>query len=336
MTTPTHDVETPRQTGKLTASKRCLGWRWLFALAAVAVVLSSGLMLRTAWASQEKGVATATLSVARRPPSLLDNAERTPGTEPEDFHRFKRAQVALIKSRRVLEMALADPNVSKLDFVRRQEDPVAWLGSNLVVEGAGDDEERLRLSFSGENPQISVVVKAIALAYLKVINDSEGKERFTRRDELQRIYYEYEKKLEQKRLEVRKLEQTVGAHDREDPAFLSREYTETRRELRQMRLSKVAAEVRLSRARGKKEAAADKVEKLEEEVAVLSAQETWLADEADRLRKRLKETEDVDRYYTDNIRDSIKTAETMAERIGAELERLNVELRVPPRVRLVD
>jgi hypothetical protein len=254
--------------------------------------------------------------------------------EADEFRRFKRSQADLMKSRSVLSEVLKDPKVAKLDLMRRQSDPVEWLRANLVVAGADEDNELLRISLSGDIPEKSTLVNRIARAYVQETINVITKELWSRRDELQKIYNEYQSRLEQRRSDLMKMKLGDAKSKGVDLELLARDQTEYLGELRRVSLSKVAVEARLSRAREKKET--EKVEKLEEEMVVLSAQATWLIAVTDHSKARLQESRSHSHFDDGNIRDDIKHLQSMADWIGAEIERLKVEMSAGHRVKLVE
>jgi hypothetical protein len=117
-----------------------------------------------------------------------------------DFESFQRTQVALIRSRLVLNAALGNPKVQKLnlDAVRKGpspvEGPVEWLEKEIKVEFP-DGPEIPRISLSGDNPfQLRVLVSAVVEAYLDEVN-KEKRHRQERLDQLERVYATYNTKL---------------------------------------------------------------------------------------------------------------------------------------------
>src|SRR5205823_5919243 len=109
---------TPNPFSLLTALRR----RWLLAL-------SLGLLTATAAAgvmgylSQPLWRARTQLHIAANRPYLIFD---TPEGKTE-FGNYQRAQLAMVKSRLVLNSALQDPKVAKLSILQEQLDPVDWL-----------------------------------------------------------------------------------------------------------------------------------------------------------------------------------------------------------------
>src|SRR5262245_24600424 len=88
-------------------------------LAAVAVAAHAG-------AQKEDGppeICTVFL-IARQPPKIL--VDPAP-LDLNEFRLYGNAQAALARSHLVLNAALRDPKVAKLNPVREAADPVAWL-----------------------------------------------------------------------------------------------------------------------------------------------------------------------------------------------------------------
>lgn len=82
-----------------------------------------------------------------------------------DFIRQKR--VSQIKSWQVLGHALHQPQVAELETVRRQDNPLEWLASNLHVD-LGPTLTIVELSIRGSNaPELVTVLDAVIEAYVK-------------------------------------------------------------------------------------------------------------------------------------------------------------------------
>jgi polysaccharide biosynthesis transport protein len=173
-----------------------------------------------------------------------------------DFQVYQKTQLTVVKSRAVLNAALNDPKVSKLPIVRNQADPVLWLERQIQADFQG---EVFRVSMSGEEPKdLAVLVNAVKDAYVKHVGAQESKDRSDRRDELKKIYDDYEKNLEQKRRELKKLTQKVGSNDKQTVQYAQQLALESlsavRRELisiqGELRRAKAELEIRLAQEKG--------------------------------------------------------------------------------------
>lgn len=199
-----------------------------------------------------KYTARAMLQVASSQPKMIFKTEEN----RVDFQIYQRTQLTLLKSRNLLNKALNDSRVSKLEVVRNQVDPVLWLEKKIQADYLG---EVLRISMSGDKPaDLSSLVNAVTDSYRKEVVDVESKERWLRHDELKKIYDEYQVKLKQRRDEMKTLAQRVGSKDKqtirysqelamERMATARRELIQTQSELRR---AKAELEIRTAQGRG--------------------------------------------------------------------------------------
>lgn len=133
--------------------------------------------------------------------------------EVSDFGTYRKTQMALIKSRFVMNAALRKPNVAALSMVREQPFPVAWLEQAIQVD-AYDSPEILRISLTGDRPsELTEVVNAVKDAYLEEVVNAERKQRIARLNELERIFESTEEKVRLKEERVNNLAQELGTGD---------------------------------------------------------------------------------------------------------------------------
>ena len=108
-----------------------------------------------------------------------------------DLSNHQRTQVAMLKSRLVLNSALRDPKVAKLSIVQQQIEPVEWLEKEIQADFSVAPEI-LRINMSGDKPeQLVVLVDALAHAYWREIVDNENnqlRERLNMQRELREKY----------------------------------------------------------------------------------------------------------------------------------------------------
>ncbi len=145
------------------------------------------------------------LNVASTPPRIIfQTAEAR-----VDFPTFQRTQLAMIKSQLVLNEALR--NLSDLEAVRSEADPVRWLEEEIQ---ANFDGEILRISMSSTRPAgLARIVNAVRDAYLSEVVDVEKEQRKTRHEELKKIYDDYQKKLAEQRATLESLAKSLGSSD---------------------------------------------------------------------------------------------------------------------------
>ncbi len=112
-----------------------------------------------------------------------------------NFQNYQQTQIALIKSKLVLNAALREPRVADLPVVRSAQDPVAWLEKDIRIDLAGS-LEIVRVSLSGDNAaDLKLIVDAVVKSYLTEVVDKQKKRRRDRLEELKRLCNLYEDEL---------------------------------------------------------------------------------------------------------------------------------------------
>jgi len=190
--------------GLLLALSRC--WKMALTIgtpaAAVALVVA-WLMIPCHYTSD------ALLRIAAREPRLVFQTAEG----PSDFLTYRKTQIALIKSRFVLNAALRKPGIAELDTVREQQYPLQWLGKVIEV-GSGESPEILRIALTGDRPEeLAAIVNAVKDAYLDEVVLAERKERLSRLNDLERIFEQTENKVRQKEERVSGLAKELGSGD---------------------------------------------------------------------------------------------------------------------------
>jgi capsular exopolysaccharide synthesis family protein len=128
-------------------------------------------------------------------------------------HMFHRTQIALIRSRLVLNTALKDPKVAELKIVKEQIEPIQWLESQIKA-GYELGPDFLTISMSGDNDQeIVAIVNAVNQAYLREVVQKEHNKRLQRIDNLREIANKYQDKLQTKKRILRDLAQAARIGD---------------------------------------------------------------------------------------------------------------------------
>jgi succinoglycan biosynthesis transport protein ExoP len=195
-----------------------------------------------------KYTARAILDVAASHPKIIFKTEEN----RVDFGTYQRTQLSLIKSRAILNKSLSDPEVSKLKAVREQVDPVLWIEKRVQADFLG---EFLRISMSGDDPKdLAILVNAVSVAYIDDVVGSERRERSSRQMKLQELYRAYQKSLEQRRGDLKKLAEQVGSKDKQTLRYIQELAIErmstSRRELIQsqsdLRKAKAELQIRLT------------------------------------------------------------------------------------------
>ena len=120
----------------------------------------------------------------------------------------RRTQVALVKSL-VLSKVVLQPEIARLENVKRQSDPAAWLEKELKAEFTG---KLFRLSLSANDPvEVTSLVKAITQTYLSEVANKEKLERLKRNQTLEKHHDNLQKQLESKRTQLRELAKALGS-----------------------------------------------------------------------------------------------------------------------------
>ena len=135
-----------------------------------------------------------------------------------DYGAYQRTQLAMLKSRLVLNAALKQAGVAKLKVVAEQIDPIEWLEKEVQVDFA-NGSEILRISMSGnEAAEIMAIVNAVTQAYRDEVVDVEAKTRRDRYEMLKQTWNRYQENLREKRKELRQLTEQTGSDDKKTVA----------------------------------------------------------------------------------------------------------------------
>jgi capsular exopolysaccharide synthesis family protein len=208
---------------------KALRHRWPLALALGLVC--GGLAAGAAWVAlgAPEYSAYALLQVAETQPKIIFKTDETRA----DFDTYQKTQLALLKSRPVLNVALRDEKVAKLKLDQRHADPLVWLEKKIQASYSG---ELLRISMSGPEPsELAILINAVTLAYLEEIVNKDKTERRARHETLKRLYTDFQGRLEAKRKELKTLAQQLGSSDRETVQF-AQELALERREIAKLEL----------------------------------------------------------------------------------------------------
>ncbi len=157
-----------------------------------------------------KYTARAMLHVSSVPPKILLTVKEV----YSDYGAYQRTQLALLKSRLVLNAALKREEVAKLKIFDTYSDPIEWLEKELQVDFA-NGSEILRISMSGRKAEeLMLMVNAVTLAYLDEVVDVETKQRRERFDLLRETWNRYQESLREKRKELKRLTEMAGSDDK--------------------------------------------------------------------------------------------------------------------------
>src|SRR5262249_25382461 len=124
----------------------------------------------------------------------------------------KATHMVLIKSRKVLAAALAHKGVSELRSIREESDPIQWLDGVIQVGFGGG--ETLSIAMESTRPdEPAVLVHAVMEAYMKEVVRHEEDQRTMRVHNLKQTADIYLKKMNERRKELEKLTEALGAGD---------------------------------------------------------------------------------------------------------------------------
>jgi polysaccharide biosynthesis transport protein len=127
-----------------------------------------------------------------------------------EFATFEDTQMAIIKSQMVLNAALRQPQVGRLEEVRKAADPVAWLEKEIRIDYP-NGREILRLSVDSDGPEAcKALVTAVSTAYLLEVANEANKRRQDRLDVLKTLTDKYETKLKKLREALHERGKPVG------------------------------------------------------------------------------------------------------------------------------
>jgi capsular exopolysaccharide synthesis family protein len=161
------------------------------------------------------------------------------GDARADFTYYRQAQVALVKSRPVLNTALNQPEMANLGLLKGQSDPYAWLEKTLQI-GFPTSQEFMRLSMEGDQSEEMVaVLEAVKFAYMREVVNKDKAKREARFGRLEAVQRKYGQELERYRNKLRKLTEGLGSGDPGSLAlkekFLQEQLGLTERELYHLR-----------------------------------------------------------------------------------------------------
>ena len=134
-----------------------------------------------------------------------------PGTYGEDLQQHARTQLALLRSRGVIEQALQRPEVANLSLLRGVPDPIALIEKHVQVD-ANRGPEILVIGMSGDQPaELPVIVNAMVAIFVEESQRREATTHQAKLKQLQKQKADYERLLREKRATLQALEERYGA-----------------------------------------------------------------------------------------------------------------------------
>ena len=217
---------------------KALRRRWMIAVPLATLCASIAAAVVWSVVPPAQYTAQARFHVSAIPPRIIFPTAET----HVDFRTYQRTQLALIRSQLVLNTALRE--VGDLPVVREQVDPVVWLERKIQ---AGFEGEILRIAMYDTEPEgLAEIVNAVKDAYLSEIVDKEERDRRKRFDDLEKIYSDYQAKLEKQRETLHILGQDIGTTD-EKLAQITHEMALERKHLAQRELFALQSRLREAR-----------------------------------------------------------------------------------------
>jgi len=252
-----------------------------------------------------------------------------------DYPSYQKTQLTLLKSRFVINAALQEKGISKLQTIKEHKDPVNWLQDNLQAQFL-QGSQILEISLAGEKAdELAIVVNAVTRAYLEGVANEDLKQRNERHDMLKKLSLEYAETTKRGRQELRKLAQTAGSEDRET-MILKQQYAleynaNARRELQQIQSEKrkIESMLKIRGPNALQETAAplistEKVERLIDQHPEVDAIRARLADEQNRYDSEAVHTSRVARKSMDP---SVKMLKEEVELLKKQLSKKRAEVR---------
>jgi hypothetical protein len=261
-------------------------------------------------------------------PALL-LVEREPGQSREEYERRLATLRVEARSRPILESALAShPEILKQEGATKQKDAVRWMADMIGVRWI-DGTDFLEVTGHGPTPVLSAMIaNAVTDAIIRTSLDSHGEELDSRIRHLDEARLEARHEVVVRRQQLR--ERMKSADDdfgsSAGVAAEADELREVRKDLRRVRLDKIATEVRLERTKAR-EKATDAPE-LSDTVAMLAAQETLLVKAEHAGAEALKRAE-LARLDFQAARADLARAEERVRAVEDDLRRLKLVLRRP-------
>ncbi len=155
-----------------------------------------------------KSTAAMVFHIAPSRPTLLGAVDGE-GTS----HSYKQSQVTLMKRHLTLNTVLKQPEVQKLEILRKHDEPLAWLDSELKVE-ARRDSDFLKVTLAGDNPdELRIILSELSKAYLADVDDRENGARRRKLAKLEESHQSYRVQVEQFHKRIDTIALALGSKD---------------------------------------------------------------------------------------------------------------------------
>ena len=153
--------------------------RWMLALC-LGLIAAAAAGISLSFAFPESSSATALFEVSNEPRTVLLEGSRQ---STQEFEILKKTQLALLRTKFVLQSAIRNPSIAGLSAISSQPDPVEWLQEDLIVQFP-QNGEILEITLSGDElpDELVKIVDAVAKAYKDEVVNERRQRRFATRD----------------------------------------------------------------------------------------------------------------------------------------------------------
>ena len=156
-----------------------------------------------------KYTAKGSMQVATRPKRIMFE----PNEGMSEFRTYQKTQQAMVKNRKILNHALSQPEIARLQTVAEQVDADEWLEEQLKVEFAGGSEI-MQISLSGDRPEdLAKIVNSVIKSYMYLSVEQEHQDRVERLEKLKKLLEKYQSELILKRKSLKELASSLGSSD---------------------------------------------------------------------------------------------------------------------------
>jgi len=153
--------------------------------------------------------AYAEVHITPSPRLLLPQTDKA--APPEDFQVYRETQARLVKSPFVLNAALRDQNLTKLEILRDQPHPIDFLEEHIEVDVPAT--EFLMVSFNGpHSKETTKIVNAVIDAYLVEVANRESSLRAQRARDLEKAHADVDEEIKKKMRHFRRLATDLTAN----------------------------------------------------------------------------------------------------------------------------
>lgn len=303
------------------------------------------------------------LHVAPNPPRILFQDK---DSDEVDRNGFLRSQAELIRDRYTIVATLRDPMIANLSMLQEQKDAAQWLEEKLTVELPSP--EYMNITLSGDRGEDLIqIVAAVTKAYMENFVNKERNDRRQHLGKIENRKKEFERMLEQLRLNVQARQAAAEGFDPEGVALhqkiaaedldnVLKDLLQVRRDLRNLRwelsvhpdwVGQVlpwCAAATLNVQSGPvlpinyvanlalwQQVTQQNLLQIQEKLRPFEAKEKALLSEAVRLSEqsvaRVKQGMDLTQWH-----DDIDQVRKIVAQLNEKLNQLAVELEAPPRI----